>query len=46
MANDINKYLEDIDLCIEQINDFQVNINGFIDYNQNIMVIKAVERNL
>jgi len=46
MANDINKYLEDIVLCIEQINDFQVNINGFIDYNQNIMVIKAVERNL
>ncbi len=46
MAKEAKKYFEDIVLNIEEINQFMVEIDSFITYTKNNMVIKAVERNL
>jgi len=47
MDNDIfNKYLYDIELCINSIDEFLVNDNSFENYSKNKMLRNAVERNL
>ncbi len=42
----IEKYLEDIKLSIEQINDFVHEIYSFDTFKNNILVKKATERNI
>ncbi len=46
MNQRINKHLADIKECIEQIESFTGTINNFYEFRDNIMLKKAVERNL
>lgn len=46
MNHRINKHLEDILESISQISTFVGDINNFFEFSQNIMLKKAVERNL
>jgi uncharacterized protein with HEPN domain len=46
MDNQIRKYLYDIHLAMERIDDFLGDSCGFEDYQRDIMLQHAVERNL
>ena len=46
MNQRINKHLADIQECIEQIESFTGTLNNFYEFHDNIMLKKAVERNL
>lgn len=46
LSDDEMKLLFDINECCVNINEFILNINSFIDYAQNKLVKKAIERDL